>query len=439
VAASLEDLVAASVHAVAVTMVDNSGVTRVKGVPVARLERAAARGVGMPPVFDSFLADDGFSAAASPVGDLRAIPDLSQLTILAAQPGWAWAPADRRHVDGSPYEGCQRSFARRMTEQLQWVGLSALMAFEVEWCVSANESAFEPGFEGGAYGMRRLISASEYLADVASALEAQGVPVDQIHPEYAAGQFELSFAASDPVTAADRVVLVQATIAAVSEVHGLFATFAPVVDPAGVGNGRHLHFSVWGDGVNRLSGGSGPEGLGQVGEQFLAGVLTSLPALLAVGAPTVASHLRLQPQRWAAPWQCWGVENREAALRLIPGGRPEEANAELKVFDATANPYLAVGAVIAAGLDGLARRLTLPEPVGQDPASLSDEERDKLDIRRLPSSVDESLSALTSNPALTEAMGAALTYTFVAARKAEAAALEGATPDAVAAAIRWRH
>src|SRR5581483_474138 len=187
------------------------------------------------------------------------------------------------------------------------------MAFEVEWFVgragegeSEGESGgLSPGCTGPAYGLARLVELSDYARELLTALEEQDVPVDQFHPEYAAGQLELSTAAADPVGAADRVVLVKETIRAVSQRHGLRASFAPVVVAGQVGNGGHLHLSAWSaEARNLFAGGDGPDGL---------------PALCAVGAPSVASYLRLVPQRWAAPWQCWGRENREAALRLVTG------------------------------------------------------------------------------------------------------------------------
>src|SRR6516165_1028007 len=111
---------------VAASYVDNSGIARVKTVPVTRLEQAMRHGIGMSPVFDVFMFDDAITASPSstgPVGDLRLFPDLDRLVALAAQPGWAWAPVDRRTQDGEPHPGCQRTFARRMAERAAERGL----------------------------------------------------------------------------------------------------------------------------------------------------------------------------------------------------------------------------------------------------------------------------------------------------------------------------
>jgi len=131
------------VRAVALTWVDNTGVTRVKAVPTGRLRYAAEFGIGMAPVFDVFLVDDSITTSrhiGGPVGDLRLYPDLDKLTPLAGQPGWAWAPVDRFTQQGQPYPGCQRTFATNMTERAAGAGLETPMAFEVEWFVGEDEA-----------------------------------------------------------------------------------------------------------------------------------------------------------------------------------------------------------------------------------------------------------------------------------------------------------
>jgi len=443
---AVASLSAQDVVAVALTWVDNSGITRVKCVPVARLESAAQWGIGASPVFDTFLVDDSLVSgrfAGGPVGDLRLHPDLRRLTVLAGQPGWAWAPADRYDQDGTAHPQDSRALARREVERLASRGFTVRAAFEVEWCVSAGTGDdFEPACQGPAYGMTRVVELSGYLRDVLDALTAEGVPVEQIHPEYAAGQFEVSVAAEDPVGAADTAVLVRETIRAVSATHGLRATFAPKVLADGVGNGGHVHLSVWRDGVNAMTGGTGRYGLTSAGESFVAGVLARLPALLAVGAPAVASYLRLVPSHWAGAFACWGRENREAAIRFITGtagNRSAEANVEVKCFDAAGNPYLVVAALLCAGRAGLAEQATLPEPIEVDPASLEPARLAALGITALPSTLAESVAAMEHEPVLTEAFGEELIDTLAAVRRGEIALLQDADPAEIAARTRWRY
>ena len=439
------------VRTVALTFVDNAGITRVKAVPTARLGHASAWGVGMSPVFDAFVVDDSITTsrfAGGPAGDLRLYPDLDRVSVLAAQPGWAWAPVDRLTQDGEAHPGCQRTFARMAVAAAEAQGLRLRMAFEIEWFLGGRDAT--PACTGPAYGMTRVIELSSYVDDLLSALDAQGVPVEQFHPEYAPGQLELSVAAADPVTAADRTVLVRQTIQAVSAAHGQLASFAPVVVAGQVGNGQHLHLSARSSEEARpgdqarpadqalFSGGDGPYGLTAPGEALLAGLLDRLPALTAISAPSVASYLRLVPQRWAAPYQCWGRENREAALRLVTGSvgeRDRAANAELKCCDGSANPYLVVGAVTAIAAASFRSDRRLPAEVPGDPAVLPAAEQPP----RLPRSVGEAVAALRADDVLPAALGEPLLDAFCAVRQAEAELFAQSSPEEIAEACRWRY
>jgi len=426
------------VQGVALTYVDNAGITRVKTVPVGRLEKAVTVGVGMSPVFDVFCFDDSITASkdsGGPDGDLRLRPDLERLAVLAAQPGWAWAPVDRYQQDGAEHPGCSRLFLRRMVRRLADRGLEARAGIEIEWGVgkAREDGEFEPACTGPAYGMTSVVELSDYGRDILATLAEQAINVDQLHPEYAPGQFELSIAATDPLAAADVNVLVRQTIRAVGRRHDIATSFAPVVVAGGVGNGAHLHFSLWRDGRNLFAGGPGAAGLTETGESFLAGVLAGLPALVGVGAPSVASYLRMAPSQWAGVFRCWGVENREAALRFIPGSAgPASANAELKCIDPSANPYLAIGSVLALGLSSMDSGLALPEPVAGDPVRLEG-------VERLPQTLPDAVGHLQGSDVLREAMGDRLLDAFLAVRTAEYASLGAKSPEEIVAATRWRY
>ena len=428
------------VRGVALTFVDTAGITRVKAVPLARLPRTAVSGVGMSPVFDTFVSDDSITSTdrlGGPDGDLRLVPDLDRLVALAGQPGWAWAPVDRYEQDGEPYPACQRLFAGRMVEAAAERGLSLRMAFEIEWALGERGRAdFVPACTGPAYGMTRLVELSDYAAELLGALEEQGCEVEQLHPEYAAGQYEVSVGALDPVAAADRSVLVRQTIRAVSYRHGYQPSFSPSVVAGTVGNGGHVHLSLWRDGVNLGSGGSGPHGLTETGEAFVAGVLEHLVPLLAIGAPTPASYLRLVPSHWAGAYAVWGHETREAALRLVTGA-PASANLEVKCFDLAANPYLVVGSLIAAGLDGIDRELRLPPEIDGDPARFDPAEAAARGVARLPQSLAEVTDAFAKSTVLRAALGDTLADAVIAVRRAEQQRFADADPDAIAAALRW--
>jgi glutamine synthetase len=288
--------------------------------------------------------------------------------------------------------------------------------------------------------MTRLVEQSDFGAHLLRALAAEGIEVDQLHPEYATGQYEVSIGAAGPVAAADRSVLVRQTIRAVAQRHGLRVSFAPAVLAGGVGNGGHLHLSVWRDGRNLHSGGDGRLGMTADAEGFLAGVLEQLPALAALLTPSPSSYLRMQPSHWAGVYAAWGHENREAGVRLVTGmvgDRERAANLEVKCVDLAANPYLALVGVLVAGLDGLRRGLRAGPPVSGDPAGLDAGELAERGVRRLPESLPEALAAFEKSALLRDALGAVLADAVLAVRRGEQARVDGLSPEDVAEAYRW--
>ncbi|MGP4005012.1 glutamine synthetase family protein [Streptomyces sp. 4N124] len=431
------------VHGVVLAYVDTAGIGRVKAVPTAKLPSAAAWGVGMSPVFDTFLANDSIvttDVLGSPDGDLRLYPDLDQLVALAGQPGWAWAPVDRITQDGERHPACSRTFLRRIVaDTAERHGITFRAAVEIEWAVGRGPTAdgeFVPAVSGPAYGAARQVELSDYTADLLAACAAQGVDVEQVHPEYAAGQFEISVGALDPVAAADRSVLVRQTVRAVAQRHGLVVSFAPAVFAQGVGNGGHIHLSAWRDGANLHSGGAGRYGMTAEAESFAAGILAHLPALTAVTAPSPASQLRLKPSQWAGVFTTWGHETREAAVRVVTGTaglRDQAANLEVKPVDLAANPYLALGCLIAAGLDGVTSAAPLPEEITGDPARLGEA------VRRLPTSLAEAVEEFRKDERLRTALGPVLADAVTAVRLGEIAAVAGLDDERIAAAYRWKY
>src|SRR5207302_95361 len=175
-----------------------------------------------------------------------------------------------------------------------------------------------------------------------------------------------------------------------------------------VGNGAHIHFSVSdAQDANLFYDPNAADCLSECGRQFMAGVLAHLPALVALTCPSVNSYRRLQPQSWSSAFAVYGHDNREAALRIASPFWSDAAgtvNLELKAADASCNPYLALGGLLAAGLEGMERRLDPGEPTEVDPASLPEAERQKRGITRLPSSVDEAIGALEADQVLQAAL-----------------------------------
>ncbi|HEY7762020.1 MAG TPA: glutamine synthetase family protein [Actinomycetota bacterium] len=439
----LED---AGVRAVILGFVDAATIVRSKVVPIRRFEAAASSGVGLSPLFNASMSDDDFALHEGfidgPSGDIRLRADAGATVPLAAMPGWAWAPVDQRTKDGTPFDACPRTFARRIARAFGDRGLTVKAAFELEFSVGvrSEDGGFRPAHDGPGYSDIALVRNSAFVLDLIDAMEGQGLDLQQVHPEYADGQFELSIAPTDPVAAADASMIARQTVRAVAHRHGLDGSFAPQVE-AGTGNGVHLHLSLWDGDRPLLAGGDGPAGMHDRGEAFTAGILAELPAIVGVTVPTRVGYLRLQPHHWSGAMRCWGIENREAALRFVAGTTEENAggaNVEVKPIDGTANPYLAVGALLAAALHGLETGDRLPPSTEEDPAGLDDDLKADRGVEQLPSSLPRAVEALAASAVLREAMGDYLFETFLATRRGEARKYEDLDDDELIARLRWR-
>ena len=237
-------------------------------------------------------------------------------------------------------------------------------------------------------------------------------------------------------------VLVWLTALLVARSIGLKVSFAPVVFPDGGVAGAHLHLSAWRDGVNLMQHVLSTPDQPADGASMVAGIVRHLPEILAVLAPSVLSYHRLRPQHWAGAYACWGVENREAAVRFIPGtasDRASLANIEIKTPDGGANPYLAMAAILACALQGLRTAEPLPPPVQADPGGLTESERSDLQIERLPASLDAAVDALAGSSLVAEAFGRRLLDAFLAVRAAESKAFAGKNVAELTEAFRWRY
>ena len=443
---TVEELRAAGVRYVSGSMVDTGSINRLKSVPVETLASLARSGIGFSCCWGVALSNDRFTstqALGGPSGDMRLVADLDSIVQVAPAPAWAWVALDQYDQEGRPIGYCQRSFLKRMVTAARERSLDLKMAYELEWFVGheTGDGRALPAHRGPGYSANAWAQTHEFALDLLDALAAEGVAVEQFHPEYSFGQVEVSLGVSDPLTAADRHVLLRHTARIVAAEHAYRCSFSPVTVP-GLGNGCHLHFSLWDEtGRNLFAGGGGQVGLTGEGEAFLAGVLAELGGLVALACATAPSYERLRPQHWAGAYRCWGHENREAALRFIRGmrgARAETANTEFKAADCSGHPYLIPGGIIAAGLAGLDRGLTLPAPLEDDPHSLSAEERRRYGIVRLPASLAEAATALGESEVLRAAMGPMLHDTMVAVRRAEAEEDEGRPLDELVAEQLWR-
>ncbi|GIW06396.1 MAG: glutamine synthetase [Dehalococcoidia bacterium] len=401
---------------------DNAGLIRAKAVHTVFLDRyLAGERVGitaaspaMPVMYDAVA--DG--AGLSPAGEAFLQADWDTFTVLPYAPGWARVLCDVWDETG-PWGHCPRSFLRRMAGHAADGGIEVMAAFENEFYLLRPDGA---PLDATVFAQSAALDgASDVLLEIAEALESQGVRPEQVYAESGGGQFELPVRYADVIRAADHQVIFRETVHAVARRHGLRATFLPKPWTDRAGSGAHLHLSLWRDGRNVVADPDDGSRLSAVAERFCAGILSHLPALMAITAPSHNSFKRFQPHSWSGAYTCWGYGNREAAIRIPPSGQPGGplSNFELKTSDATANPYLSLGAVIAAGLDGVRMERRLPEPVAIDPANLAEAERANRGIRRLPSSLGDALAALDTDRVLLDALGPALARSYLAVKKLE--------------------
>jgi glutamine synthetase len=366
----IEELRAIGVELVAGSVTDLGGVTRAKYVPLRRLGDFARSGAGVSPSWSVFCVDTGiaFTPDIGVVGDLRIRIDPADVRLI--DDGVAWAPGTLNDQQGVPAPLCVRTVLARTERAAADRGLTALLGAELECTMLAPDGGQASTDPWSPYGIRTSLDRSAFLVDLATTAERAGLKIEQIHTEYGHDQIEVSLAPDTPVATADAVILGRIVIGRAAARHGLRISFSPVPFEGGAGNGAHLHLSL-SDGEGPLfSGGDGPHGIGPAGGSAIAGVIEALPDLLGVYAGSALSALRLKPGNWAGAVACWGLENREAAVRFVAAtpGSPNGANAELKLIDPSANPYLAAAGLLGSALRGIDRGLDLPAEISVNPA-----------------------------------------------------------------------
>ena len=405
-----------------IVWVDNANVARAKAFHTASLARFAHAGVGiaaaqmaLPAQFDAIAPESGLT----PAGEIRLIPDWSTCVALPHAKGHARVLGDMCQAN-SVWPLCPRGFLRGVITKAQQLGLKFQTAFETEfyWVLKTPDENIVPLMHSVFATSLTLDTLRPAIDDLVDSLVGQGLPVELVHGECGPGQIEVSLHHTDPLTAADRMVALRETAHAIGLKHGYATTFLPKPFLHAAGSGAHLHLSLWRDGRNILPNPEGLGGLSPEGLSFIAGILNHLPALCAVLNPATNSYRRLVPSSWSGSHGIWGFENRETAVRVL--GSPQgSTHFELKTPDCSANPYLAMGAILSAGLDGLERNLHPGQPVNCDPATLSPAEREHLGVRPLPSSLLQAIEAFSKNSVLLNAMGPALAKAFLAVRQSE--------------------
>ncbi|XP_019461605.1 PREDICTED: protein fluG [Lupinus angustifolius] len=416
----------ADLSLVRIIWVDGSGQHRCRAIPRKRFDDVVRKsGIGLTFAsmgMSSFMDGPANGSGLTAVGETRLMPDLSTKRRIPWSKQEEMVLADMHTKPGEAWEYCPREALRRVSNILKSeFNLEINAGFENEFYLLKpltrdGKEEWVP-FDSSPYCSSSAFDAAyPVLSEVTAALLSLGISVEQLHAEAGKGQFEFALGYTICTKAADNLVYTREVVRAIARKHGLLATFVPKYALDDLGSGSHVHLSLWQNGENvfMASDGSSTLGISTVGKEFMAGVLQHLPSILAFIAPLPNSYDRLQPNTWSGAYLCWGNENREAPLRAAsPPGTPygQISNFEIKAFDGSANPHLGLAAIIAAGIDGLRRHLSLPDPVDTFP--------NPENLQRLPKSLSESLEALNEDDIIKEFIGEKLLIAIKAIRKAE--------------------
>lgn len=316
------------------------------------------------------------------------------------------------NTDGTPWDLCPRTFLGRALGALSRLGLQIRAGFEQEFVLTGIEER-----PGSAYALDAFRRQGQFGEALAAALRASGFVPDSFLPEYGARQYEATICPEEGLRAADGAVVLRELGRAIAWRGGQRASFAPMMSPKGIGNGTHIHFSLWEKGFPITHDDARPYGLSKRAASFIAGVLAHLPALCALTAPSVPSYYRLTPGRWAPYRADLATQDRGVAVRVAPIFRtsPEDPdrqfNVEFRVSDGTSCPYLALAAIVWAGVDGISRNLPLPKHPERAPL--------------LPRSLPAALTALERDSAIRSWWSSPALDAYLAYKRAEVRFVQG--------------
>lgn len=419
---------------------DNGGIIRGKATHASKLSTRISEGIGQTLAMQAFTGVESLASVEGmgPIGEFRLIPDPNTFVILPYVPSTGSMMCDMILTNGQPWEACPRTFLKRMVARLADQGMRAEAAVEHEFYLAREENGnYVPADHSLCYSSIGLDEQAEVIDAILEALEGQGISVELFHTELGPAQQELSIHHADVLRAADNVCLVRETTRGVAHSFDLLATFAPKPFLDQAGSGAHIHLSIWGteDSEHRdknLFYDPNERGtLSQFGQYFIGGILRHIRGLVAITCGSPNSYRRLLPHFWSSAYEAYGFDNREGAIRVPStfwGREADSINLELKPSDHSGNPYLAMGALIAAGLDGVQNQIDPGNPQEIDPGNYTDTEREQLGIRRLPTTLDEALDELERDTVVMEALGPLLASSYIAVKRNEAAFFKDKTP-----------
>lgn len=401
--------------------VDIHGVAKVKSVPAAHLEYILTTGAG-------FAGGAIWGMGIEPNGpDYMAVGELATLSLIPWQPGYARIICDG-HVNGEPYDYDSRVVLKRQIARLKKKGWILNTGLEPEFSLLRMDEngRIHPSEESDTlqkpcYDYKGITRNAPYLERLTEALIAVGMDVYQVDHEDANGQFEINYTYADCLKSADDYIMFKMAASEIANEMGMICSFMPKPFSNRPGNGMHMHMSISDGKKSLFHDDSDPtgHGLSKLAYHFMAGILAHAPALAALAAPTVNSYKRLVVGRsltgatWAPAYISYGNNNRSTMVR-IPYGR-----LELRLPDGSCNPYLTTAAVIAAGLDGVARELDAGKGHDINLYDLSPEQLKKMKIGILPQNLNEALAALEKDQVIRDALGAGLSKEFLDLKRME--------------------
>jgi glutamine synthetase len=402
--------------------VDIHGAAKAKAVPVEHYDMVLGDGAG----FAGFAL---WGFGMGPHGpDYMGVGDPATLGALPWMPGFGRVACDG-YVNGKPYPYCSRVALKNQLQRLESRGLTIYTGIEPEFMLlqrtaSGGLAPFDntDGLDKPCYDYKGLSRASAILDELSTSLRAVGIDVYQIDHEDGNGQFEINFTYADMLKTADNFVLFKMAASEIARKHGAIATFMPKPFSNRTGTGAHFHISM-GDKKtpNLFYDAKDPRGLklSKMAYHFLGGILAHARALTAVCAPSINSYKRLVVGRalsgatWAPAYIAYGDNNRTACVR-IPGGR-----IEMRLPDGSANPYLASAVILAAGLDGIDRKLEPGEPLNENLYEMSAAELKRRKIGVLPQNLSEALDALEADSVVRAGLGAEPAAEFLSVKRME--------------------
>jgi len=401
---------------------DVVGIVKSVTIPVSQLQAAIEHGKW----FDG-SSIEGFARIAE--SDMYLIPDLTTYAVMpwhrSGDPRTARIISWVYNPNGELFPGDPRAVLMRAMKEALKMGLNFNAGPELEFFLFQRDESGRilplPHDQAGYFDLSTDLAYS-VRKEMVDDLEAMGIQVETSHHEVAAGQHEIDFEYANAITAADNAVTFRYMLKAAAQRHGLYATFMPKPIRGINGSGMHTHQSLFtSDGQNAFADPDDEYGLSQLAKWFIAGQLAHARGMSAILAPLVNSYKRLVPGYEAPVYISWARTNRSALIRVprITVGRPKATRVELRCPDPSCNPYLAFAVMLRAGLDGIRRKLPVPEAVEENLYSFDEAELTKRQISTLPGSLGEALEELQRDELVHDALGAHVYERFVEAKKIE--------------------